>query len=171
MALDWFEPIRAYCERGGPGFWAEPLNAVSNAAFLVAAGLAVVRERTSPARDPACLGLAALTGLVGLGSFLFHTLAVRWTMLADVVPIALFIHAYFFLALHRFLGLGRAGAALATLAFAAFGFGLGPAIEAVTGRPSTEFANGSVEYLPAALALAGVAGALLARRDRPARRA
>jgi len=26
-----------YCERVGPGLWAEPLNAVSNAAFLIGA--------------------------------------------------------------------------------------------------------------------------------------
>jgi hypothetical protein len=32
-----FDPIDAYCERLGPGLWAEPLNAVTNLAFIVAA--------------------------------------------------------------------------------------------------------------------------------------
>ena len=32
------EKIFIYCERGqDPSFWAEPLNAVSNAAFIIAA--------------------------------------------------------------------------------------------------------------------------------------
>ena len=35
--MDWTTPIDIYCERVGPDFWAEPLNAISNAAFLVAA--------------------------------------------------------------------------------------------------------------------------------------
>jgi hypothetical protein len=28
-----FDPIDAYCERLGPGLWAEPLNALTNLAF------------------------------------------------------------------------------------------------------------------------------------------
>ena len=169
MSPDWFEPIRAYCERGGPGFWAEPLNAVTNAAFLIAALLAA-RRAAGPPADRACLALAALTGIVGVGSFLFHTLAVRWSMLADVIPIALFIYGYFWLAMRRFLALAGPMATAATLAFLALSFGLAPALDAVTGRSSSALSNGSIDYLPAVLALAGVATALLigepARRDR-----
>ena len=32
----WTRQIDIYCERLGPGFWAEPVNALSNGAFLVA---------------------------------------------------------------------------------------------------------------------------------------
>lgn len=156
--MDWFEPIAAYCERGDASFWAEPLNAASNAAFLVAAVAAGLRARA--ARDPACLALAILTGVVGLGSFLFHTLAVRWSMLADVVPIALFIHAYFWLAMARFLGLGALTATAATLAFAALGSGLAPVLDGLTGWSSAERTNGSIDYLLAILALAAVAALL-----------
>src|SRR4051794_39285162 len=120
MDAGWFEPVRAYCERADAGFWAEPLNAASNAAFLVAAALAGRRatrgfggavgfgagplSRTGEGAhrgfddaaatatfDPAALALSLLVAVVGLGSFLFHTIAVRWAMLADVIPIALFI--------------------------------------------------------------------------------
>ena len=35
--MDWMAPLDGYCERLGPGLWAEPLNFLSNAAFLVAA--------------------------------------------------------------------------------------------------------------------------------------
>ncbi|WP_210248475.1 ceramidase domain-containing protein [Methylobacterium sp. WL103] len=130
--MDWFEPIGAFCERDGAAFWAEPVNALSNAAFLVAAVAAHRRARA--ADDRAGVALALLTAVVGIGSFLFHTLAVRWAMLADVVPIAVFIHAYFYLAMVRFLRFGPVAAWAATLAFAGFGFGLVPALDAVAGR-------------------------------------
>ncbi len=83
--MNWFEPVRAYCERTDAGFWSEPANALSNAAFLLAA--AAVARRASQARPPdrSGLALAALIGVIGIGSFLFHTLAVRWAMLADVI--------------------------------------------------------------------------------------
>lgn len=160
MSGNWFEPIRAYCERGDAGFWAEPLNAVSNAAFLVAAFLAY--RMAAYRRDPAAMALACLIGIIGIGSFLFHTVAVRWSMLADVVPIAVFIYAYFLLAMRRLLGLGLVPAILATLAFAGFAAGFEPALDTVTGLPVGTLSNGSIAYVPAILALAGVAAGLLA---------
>lgn len=159
--MDWFEPIRAYCERTDGAFWAEPINAVSNAAFLAAAGFAVWRERTGPRGDPVCLGLAGLVAVVGVGSFLFHTVASRWSMLADVIPIALFIHAYFALAMYRFLGLGLRASGAVTLAFAAFAAGSTTMLEAATGLSLATLTNGSIDYLPALLALFGVSAALL----------
>ncbi|KQP91134.1 hypothetical protein ASF60_04240 [Methylobacterium sp. Leaf113] len=161
MAGDWWAPICAYCERSDPGFWAEPVNALSNGAFLAASAAVVWRIRRSERSDGPALLLGALMAVVGLGSFLFHTLAVRWSLLADVIPIALFIHGYVLLALRRFFGLGLTPALLATLAFAAFGFGLEPALDALTGRSTEVLTNGSVAYLPAILALAGVAAGLL----------
>ena len=44
--MDWSAPIDAYCERLGPQFWAEPVNAATNGAFLIAA-LAVVSALVS----------------------------------------------------------------------------------------------------------------------------
>lgn len=96
--------IDIYCERVGPAFWAEPLNAVSNMAFIVAAGLLVVALRRGDAAlrsDPAILSLVSLVFLIGIGSSLFHTFAVVWSMLADVIPIAAFILLYMYLALRR----------------------------------------------------------------------
>ncbi|NEU12128.1 ceramidase [Methylobacterium sp. BTF04] len=161
MSETWFAPIRAYCERGDAGFWAEPLNALSNGAFLVAAVAAGWQALRSPRRDAAALALAILVGIVGLGSFLFHTLAVRWSLLADVIPIAVFIHAYFFLALRRYFGLGTVAATGITLAFAALNIGLEPALDAATGRSLAALTNGSIGYVPALLALAGFGAGLL----------
>lgn len=100
--------IDLYCERLGPGLWAEPLNAVTNLAFIVAALLlAASIRRAEPAvrRDPAILALTALVFFIGLGSGLFHTFATTWAVLADVIPIALFILLYMYLALRRMVAL------------------------------------------------------------------
>ncbi len=35
--MDWSRAVNSYCERTDPGFWSEPVNALTNAAFLVAA--------------------------------------------------------------------------------------------------------------------------------------
>ncbi len=100
--------IDLYCERLGPGLWAEPLNAVTNLAFILAGILlvAALRRAEPPVRrDPAILGLVALVFLVGIGSGLFHTFATVWAVLADVIPVALFILLYMYLALYRFAAL------------------------------------------------------------------
>lgn len=171
MPETWFAPICAYCERTDATFWAEPVNALSNIAFLIAA-LAVVRhERRGAQPDPFVRVLAGLVAVVGLGSFLFHTTAVRWSLLADVVPIGLFIHAYFFLALRRFFELGRGPALVATVAFAAFGFGLEPALDAATGISLDAVTNGSIGYVPAILALVGIGTSLLLQGRGTARHA
>jgi hypothetical protein len=123
MASDWSAPIDAYCERIDASFWSEPVNALSNAAFIAAAALAFLRWRRAGGADGPALYLIILVAIVGTGSFLFHTFANRWSRLADVIPIALFIYSYFFRAMRRFLGFGAAVAIVLTLAFAAFSFG------------------------------------------------
>lgn len=161
MDPTWFEPIIAYCERHDASFWSEPLNALSNASFLVAAALAARKEMASPLNDRAAQALALLVAVVGIGSFLFHTFANRWSLLADVIPIAIFIYSYFFLALHRYFALRRSYAALATLLFAAASFGFVPALDALTGSSLFDLSNGSIGYMPAFLALIGTGAGLL----------
>ncbi len=100
--------IDIYCERVGTAFWAEPLNAISNLAFIIAGLLLVqVLRRADPAlrRDPANVALVTLIFLIGIGSGLFHTFAVVWAALTDVIPIALFILLYMYLALRRMIAL------------------------------------------------------------------
>ena len=105
--------IDAYCERTGPELWNEPLNAVTNLAFIASAALlARALGRAEPpdrARhrfrvDWAPWALIALVFLIGIGSGLFHTMAVGWTAAADVIPIALFILLATYLALRRLAG-------------------------------------------------------------------
>ena len=151
--------VDIYCERLGPGFWAEPLNAFTNLAFLVAAGVA---WRQAVARGRLDLETGLLIGLVaaiGVGSFLFHTVATVWAAIADVVPIQLFIVAYLVLALRRLVGLGWPASLL-------LGIGFVPAAALATPALRTAAAgslNGSEAYLPAFAALLTVAGYLAAR--------
>ena len=35
--MEWFEAVDGYCERVDAAFWSEPINVVTNAAFLIAA--------------------------------------------------------------------------------------------------------------------------------------
>jgi hypothetical protein len=166
----WSDPIDAYCERVDSGFWAEPLNAVSNAAFLIAAAAAFAAWRRAGARDYPALALVAVMVVVGIGSFLFHTFANRWSRLADVIPIALFIYGTFALAMRRFLGFGRLASAALTTVFLVFSFGFERAFALAFGPRGVEAVNGSHGYFPAALALFAVGGALLAQNRFPARR-
>jgi len=103
-----------YCERLGPDFWAEPVNAATNLAFVLAAIWSGLRLRGTGF----ALGwvLAALLGGIGVGSFLWHGFATGWAALTDVIPIALFILVFVF-AVHRDMLLwppwGAFGAAVA----------------------------------------------------------
>lgn len=164
-AGNWHDKIYSYCERGGDGsFWAEPLNAVSNFAFILAAFLALIYWVAAPGgrRGLFELILIVLVLVIGTGSFLFHTLATRWAALADVAPIGVFMVLYTGYALKRFVGLGWLGV-LAGLAV--FGVALWQAAQMRCG--ATLCLNGSVAYLPALAALI-VVGLLLAVLRHPA---
>lgn len=160
--------VFAYCERGlDPSYWAEPLNAVTNLSFLIAAAVGATALARLPAGqrgglETACVALAAA---IGIGSFLFHTLATRWAALADTIPIGIFMLLYLVLASRRFLGLPSAGVVGVMVAFIAAMVLAGQPV--CGGRPCL---NGSAGYLPALAALAAI-GALLARGGHPASRA
>ncbi|GGD02789.1 ceramidase domain-containing protein [Aureimonas glaciei] len=159
--MQWTAPIDGYCERLTEAFWAEPINALSNLAFLVAAGLGLALWRRHDRRDRGprqgrdWVGLAfvVLVATIGLGSFLFHTFANVWSSLADVVPIAVFIYAYFALALRRLVGLSFWLTALSTLGFFGFSFLADPLFGPLVG--------GSAAYVPALLALVAIGAFLL----------
>ncbi|MGA8171376.1 MAG: ceramidase domain-containing protein [Methylocystis sp.] len=137
--MAWSDPVVDYCERRGHDFWSEPVNALTNLAFLAVAAAAFASWRGRRADYPA-LALIVVTALVGVGSFIFHTVATRGAMLFDVIPIAVFIYGYFLLALRRFFGLGALAAGAITLLFAAGSY------FAETSLPRL---HGSVGYLPA----------------------
>lgn len=110
--------VDAYCERVDPGFWAEPLNATSNAAFAIAAVLLFARLPRALQTSPGSIRLLpALLLLVGLGSFAFHTLATVWAGWLDTGFILAFACVFFY-AFFRHVG----GASWQWSAAAAVGF-------------------------------------------------
>lgn len=164
--MDPFRQIDGYCERLSPAFWAEPVNAVTNLAFIAAAVWVFREARRADAIDGALLLLMGLTVLVGIGSFLFHTFATVWAALADVIPITLFIFAYLAVAMRRFVGLPVWGALAAVPVFMVFSWAIG---EGIGGLVHERF-RGSVSYLPALCALLLVGAFLSAVRRHPAGR-
>jgi hypothetical protein len=141
----WSTPVDLYCERLDPSFWAEPVNAVSNIAFMIAAVAALMHWRRY-AGDLATLALIGLTFAIGFGSFTFHTLATRGAMLLDVGPIGVFIYGYFLLALRQMLGLSWSLSIASTAAFAVLSTGIASYVP-------REMLNGSTGYFPALAAL------------------
>lgn len=138
----WSNPIDLYCERLGPSFWAEPVNALTNVAFFVAAWAAFQLWRRDGKGDRAILALILVVVAVGLGSFAFHTLATRGAMLLDIVPIGVFIFGYVLLALRRFLALSWPVALGLLAGFMALSIGLAVWV------PRTVL-DGSAGYFPA----------------------
>lgn len=163
-AAGWTDQVFAYCERGSdPGFWAEPLNAASNSAFILVAMLALDRWRRTAFRQGggAELILVLLAFCIGIGSFLFHTLATRWARAADTIPIGIFMIGYLGYALRNYLALDGRSIAIALAAFLLAAAGAG-SLRCGDGPCF----NGSLAYLPALAALAAV-GTLALRRERP----
>ena len=84
-------PIDIYCERLDASFWSEPINAITNLAFIIAGWL--IWRIGSPRSKL----MTFLLILIGLGSFSFHTFANRLTGLLDVLAIALYLICFAYL--------------------------------------------------------------------------
>jgi hypothetical protein len=152
--------LNIYCERGGdPGFWGEPLNAITNGAFLIA-GFLLIR---SARQDRTMLSwlLTLLVILIGVGSFLFHTFAERWAGLADVIPIGFFMVAAVYAITRRGLGGSFLVGALAIIGFIAL-----MVLASRFGHLVTPQLGATIMYLPAFFVLI-VSGAYLALARRP----
>jgi hypothetical protein len=109
--------IGYYCGRFGPGLWGEPLNSLSNLAFVLGAVIAfrVWRSRQNP--DPWQLLLFALAAAIGFGSFAFHSHPTPTTLIIDLVPIQIFGLAALAYICLRYLGFGAIKTVLLLLAF------------------------------------------------------
>jgi hypothetical protein len=173
------EHVFLYCERGtNEALLAEPVNALSNGALLLAAlaGFFVVLRQPEEDRNADQFLLPVIVLFIGLGSLAFHLYANSAAQLFDVVPIGVFMLAYLSLALNRFLGVPPATTAFLVIGFAAIAaivlqvrcgqdfIGFPPAD--LTGvKPCL---NGSLGYLPALAALIVVGLALSERGHKAA---
>lgn len=167
--MDWFAPIDLYCERQGSGLWAEPLNAVSNLAFPLAALWGWIVARRIGCLTPVVMVLLVLAALIGGGSAAFHIYANHWSEYSDVVPIWSFVALYTLAAVSLVGGVppGRVlkiGAVVATAVVVV--------LLATTGDDGSGAAadplNGSGQYVPALVALL-VLSIVTLRRGHPIR--
>jgi len=158
--MNWLVEVDNYCERLMPGLWAEPLNAVTNFAFMLAALLMLRRARG----DALAMALVVILFLIGIGSLLFHTFAQRWAGLADVLPIMIFILVYIYAATAHYLNQRWWVALGATVLFLPLSGLVSRAIVAVFGP-----LNGSASYIPVVLMIALYAVFLIKRSPQTAR--
>lgn len=112
-------PLTDYRERAGSGLFAEPLNVLTNLAYLVTALLAWRMLQKSPVehRQHFLVMIGAIAA-VGIGSAIFHIFHTESTILFDAVPIWIFIATALALLLKQLSGTWRT-ATLFLLAFAA----------------------------------------------------
>lgn len=134
-----------YRERdSNPEFWAEPLNAVSNASFLIAAAFAFYFATRRNALNPTSLALIVMAGVIGCGSFIFHTVPNRLTMWLDIIPIALFQVCFLWLAMNKMLRFNGGVSAAVVIGVVGTSFAL---------RPIHDVLNGSLFYMPTLFAI------------------
>ena len=163
---DWTTQLFSYCERAlDPSFWAEPLNALTNIAFLLAAlaGALLWLRQPREGRRIFDAVLIFIVAVIGTGSFLFHTYATRWAVLADVIPITIFMLAYLVYACRKFLSWGWLATAVSLGVFIFAMTQLEYAIRC-NGGPCL---NGSLGYVPALVVLL-LFGAMLQAGSHPA---
>jgi len=143
-------PYTEYCERAGSSSWnAEPVNAVTNLAFFVAAWFIWKLLEKHKITDWKWQLLPVSVFLIGIGSSLYHTFRSPLTMLADAVPIYLFFLVYFFLFSKAFLKRTKR-AVMVTVLFAA-------TLLLVTIYTPRELLNGSIRHFLNAATLLGMA--------------
>jgi hypothetical protein len=133
-----------YCERTAPGFWAEPVNAVTNLGFVVAAWMIWRLARREQTRDASTVALIAMIVAIGLGSFLFHTLANEVTRWLDILPIFAFQLLYLGIYCRRVIVLPLPLSCLLSLLLL---------LAAMAAAQLAEYQNGSLIYAPAWLAI------------------
>ncbi len=139
--------IDLYCERTMPGLWSEPLNALSNISFLIAARAIFQLTRRQQKVPIGIWILITLAASIGIGSALFHTLATQWARLLDVIPIMLFQLVFLWLYSRQVVRMkyGYAGGLL-----------VGFFLVSNFSNKFTNVFNGSLSYAPAFLVLLGL---------------
>lgn len=145
--------LDSYCERAGdPTLWAEPLNAVTNAFFLLAAlacGVTLSRLRAGKSLVDLYV-LTAVLCAIGLGSAAWHLHPNGMTVLMDVIPITLFMNVYLISAMRRLLAFSWQKTA------AYWGIYLVVSVIAQRTLPP-DLWNGTVMYMPTYVTLAVLA--------------
>ena len=145
--MDLHDHIDIYCERLEPGLWAEPLNAITNAAFIVAAIAGFMLAHKQGVLNRPVLLLIGLIAMIGIGSTLFHTFANVWSKFSDVLPILFFQIAFLVIYSRNIIGLNTLKTAGLIILFFGLSF--------LSGLMPYDWFNGSLGYSPALIFLLG----------------
>lgn len=148
----WFKSIDYYCERVSAYFWAEPINALSNISFIIAAAIIYTKIKNCANQSIWVNILTGLCFITGIGSFLFHTFANTWSLYADIIPIFAFMITFVAFCLKKIFSQNTFISTLGAMLF------LGLTIYLDFG-PLKDYLNGSIGYFPA-LALLLIIGLL-----------
>ncbi len=148
--------VDIYCERLAPGLLAEPLNLITNLAFIIAA--IVIWPRIKG--DFAAQLLAVVLASIGVASGLFHSFATSWTGAADSLSILVFILIYLFFAMRRLFAFSSGAAAIGTVAFIPYAAAVAYLVNMTVGS-----LNGSFVYIPVPVLI--LIFAFLVRREFP----
>ncbi len=137
--------IDIYCERVSSDFFAEPINFLSNIAFIIAFYILLRRLKDLSFSDNShkryTTILTYLILLIGLGSFLFHAFGKLWSAIADTLPIMMFILIYLYIAVRFYLKQNNFVAAAALIIFLSLNVFLGYAgIEEISSYLTALFA-------------------------------
>lgn len=151
--MNWFAEVDAYCERIDASFWSEPVNAITNLAFVLAALFVWPRV----AHMKMGRALATILLMIGVGSGLNHTIAQNWAAAADSLSILAFILVYLFAATRDMLGQKTWVSVLVVVAFFPY---VAVAIPVFSQFP---FLGSSAAYAPVAF-LIGLYAFILQRR-------
>lgn len=99
--------IDIYCERVSSDLFAEPINFLSNIAFIIAFYILLRRLKDLSFSDKALKKISIILTyiilFIGLGSFLFHAFGNLWSAFADTLPILIFILFYLYVAVRFYL--------------------------------------------------------------------
>ena len=153
--MDLSKPIDIYCERLDIGIWAEPINAVTNVAFILASIFMWLRcNNLVEGRI-----LSFLLFSIGCGSFLFHTFAQTWAAILDVTAILIFILTYIFIANRSFLAWSKMVSLIGVILFFPYQLLL------VSILSNIQFFGSSVQYIPVAILIFIYSGLL--RKSEP----
>jgi Ceramidase len=149
----------AYCERTAPGLLNEPLNAITNSSFLIAALAAWYLAKPLGRLSTGIQILIWLAASVGIGSLLWHTVPNGWTLLLDIIPILIFLIWFFWLYMRSVAGMPIP---LVLAAIAAF------LVASILAQRGANLLHGALYYTPA-LVLLFVLGVFHARERATAR--
>lgn len=155
-----YEKVYLYCERSeNPAFWAEPVNALTNVLFLVAAWFVWRRANKLEAGSTGTSLLLMLMCAIGIGSFLWHTFATTWARWTDVLPILFFQLLYAWIYFREVARVRFAPALAIVVVYCAAALG---------SRQFPHLLNGSLIYAPAMVFLLflGVYHVVTRRRER-----